>query len=200
MKHEPQHERLIKAFQSRHIHLRLHGARLPKNYTIAMRLPSHNDRTDQPKKPARKRRRVDPAMARKPRTATSSDDDSDAEVAVSSIQEEIIEEDHLDAANASEDDEDTATRMNNAYTGASNTIGSIHQRHWFVSLDRPNSGFRKARSGPDSGRWVGDWEPFYVRGRDHEHSIVTGRNADDIMADEGVKSFVGRKMWRPIME
>lgn len=143
---------------------------------------------------------MDPAMARKARRATSSDDDSDAEMAVSSIQEEIIEEDHLDAANASEDEEDTAMRMNNAYTGASNTIGSVHQRHWFISLDRPKSGFRKARSGPDSGRWVGDWEPFYVRGRDHEHSIVTGRNADDIMADEGVKSFVGRKMWRPIME
>ena len=106
-----------------------------------------------------------------------------------------------DAALASEaDDEDAAIRSNNAYTGATNTIGSVHQRHWFLSLDRANSGFRKARSGPDAGRWIGEGEPFVVLGREAERSVVTGRSADEVMADEGVEQFYGRKMWRPITE
>ncbi|PPJ54774.1 hypothetical protein CBER1_04044 [Cercospora berteroae] len=199
-KSEPQNERLIKAFQSRHIHLRLHGSRLPQNYTIALRLPSHNDRNTQPKRPVRKRRRLDPAKARKSSIATSSEDEPDTDAKVSSKQEEALEDDHLDAANASEDDGDAAIRANNAYTGATNTIGSVYQRHWFLTLDRPNSGFRKAKSGPDAGRWVGPWETFYVLGRENERSIVTGRLADEVMADEGVKKFIGRKMWRPITE
>ena len=199
-KSEPQNDRLIRAFQSRHIHLRLHGSRLPQNYTIALRLPSHNDRSIQPKRPVRKRRRLDPAKARKANVVTSSENESDTETKVSPKQEEALEDDHLDAANASEDDGDSAIRANNAYAGATNTIGSVHQRHWFLTLDRPNSGFSKAKTGPDAGRWVGPWKTFYVLGREHERSIVTGRLADEVMADEGVKKFIGRKMWRPITE
>ncbi|KAF2215988.1 hypothetical protein CERZMDRAFT_34855 [Cercospora zeae-maydis SCOH1-5] len=199
-RYEAQNERLIKAFQSRHIHLRLHGSRLPQGYTIALRLPSHNDRSSQPKKPARKRHRIAPAKTRKTDVTTTSEDESDKGPKVTSPQEEALEDDHIDAANASEDDGDATIRANNAYAGATNTIGSIHQRHWFVTLDRPNSGFRRIRSGPESGRWVGPWETFHVLGREHERSIVTGRLADEVMADEGVKKFVGRKMWRPITE
>lgn len=167
-----------------------------------MRLPSHNNRSAQPKKPARKRRRIEPAKARKASIETSSDDDYDTATTVRPAQEEALEEDHLDAANASEDEEDVSMRANNAYSGASNTIGSVHQRHWFVTLDRQNCGLRKARTGSEagSGRWIGEWEAFYVRGREHERSIVTGRNADEVMADEGVKMFIGRRMWRPITE
>jgi hypothetical protein len=128
-------------------------------------------------------------------------------------EEEAREDGRLRCANASganenaneNKDEDATMRANNAYPGASNTIGSVHQRHWFITLDRPRSGFRKARTTgggdpDDAGTWRGEWEAFYVRGREHEHSIVTGRRADDIMADEGVKGFRARKMWRPITE
>lgn len=101
---------------------------------------------------------------------------------------------------ASDEGEDATIRANNAYPGASNTIGSIHQRNWILTLDRKNSGFRRERSGTGRGRWVGGWEPFFVRGRDHERSVVTGRDADAVMADAGVERFVGRKMWRPILE
>jgi hypothetical protein len=94
------------------------------------------------------------------------------------------------------DDEDAMIRENNAYPGATNSIGSIHQRHWFLSLDRRRSGFTKATHGG----WVGPWEPFFIYGRDHERSVVTGRTADDVMEDEGAERFVGRKMWRPILE
>lgn len=171
-----------------------------------MRLPSHNHRGAQPRKPVRKRRRLDPSKARstKSNIATSSDEEETSNTEpkiITPTQEETLEDSHLDAAaDASEDDLDASIRTNNAYTGASNTIGSVHQRHWFVTLDRSNSGFRKARSGPEKGRWVGEWEAFYVRGREHERSIVTGRLADEVMVDEGVEKFVGRKMWRPIMQ
>jgi hypothetical protein len=106
-----------------------------------------------------------------------------------------------DAAVASEaEEEDAAIRSNNAYTGATNTIGSVHQRHWYLSLDRKNSGFHKARSGSDESRWVGERDTFLVLGKDVERSVVSGRLADEVMSDEGVNMFQGRKMWRAITE
>lgn len=119
------------------------------------------------------------------------------------------EDEATTAAAASDKDEDEAIRQSNAYPGASNTIGSIHQRHWFLTLDRQRSGFVKARTGPDKGRWarvreddgsLKGWETFIVRGREHERSVVSGRLAQDVMDDEGIKSYAGRKMWRPITE
>jgi hypothetical protein len=62
-----------------------------------------------------------------------------------------------------------------------------------VTLDRQYSGFHKARGGPDAGRWVGESDAFYVLGRNHERSVVTGRLADDVMKDERVERFVGRQ-------
>lgn len=44
------------------------------------------------------------------------------------------------------------------------------------------------------------FETFFVRGRDVERSVVTGRTADEVMADEGVEGFVGRKGWRAVLE
>lgn len=195
-------EKLFAGFRERHIRLRLHGKRLPPGYTIGLRLPSGNDANGQPKKPKHKRRRTDPATATRPEpTSTDSEGEQDQQALTPSADPEPQVEDDEDAGLASEsDNEDDIIRANNAYTGATNTIGSIHQRHWFLSLDRKNSGFRKARSGPDEGRWIDGWDPFYVLGRDHERSVVTGRLADDVMEDEGVKKFVGRKMWRPITE
>ena len=192
-------ERLFAAFQKRHIRLRLHGSRLPPDYTVSLRLPTNNYRSAQPGKPKRKRRRIDPAKAKKRTTELLTDSDSDdasfgeAEHTDNAISSGLEAE---QAALASEDEEDTAIRANNAYTGATNTIGSVHQRHWFLTLDRRNSGFRKA----SGGQWEGGWAPFFVMGREVETSVVTGRKADEVMEDEGVSKFVGRKMWRPIME
>lgn len=181
--------------------MRLHGTRLPHGYTIFLRLPSTNDTGKQPRKPARKRRRKVPDS--EPRQMDRNElNGSDKGETTSAIED-------IEAGVASDDDEDEMIRQNNAYPGASNTIGSIHQRHWFLGLDRSNSGFRKARSGPDEDRWVrttrqdgtlGGFEPFIVRGRDHETSVVTGRRSEDILGDEGITNFMGRKMWRPIIE
>lgn len=41
---------------------------------------------------------------------------------------------------------------------------------------------------------------FLVLGRDVERSIVTGRTAEEVMRDEGVEGFVGRKGWKGVVE
>jgi hypothetical protein len=107
--------------------------------------------------------------------------------------------------------EDDMVSRTNAYPGAENTIGSVHQRRWFLSLDRAGSGFVKSREGgrtvwvrgEESGKGEdGDrWRfPFVVRGSEHERSVVTGRLGDEILRDEGVTDFVHRKGWRPILD
>jgi hypothetical protein len=203
-------EKLVASFQDRHLRLRLHGTRLPKGYTISLRLPSANDRKVPPRKPHRKRRRLDPTkvVGSGPPSTDSENDNETSTTNTPGIEPVLSVANNIDtdveaqdAALASEaEDEDTAIRSNNAYTGATNTIGSVHQRHWFLSLDRKNSGYHKVRSGPDEGRWTAESEPFVVLGRDVERSVVSGRSADEVMTDQGVERFVGRKMWRPITE
>ena len=205
-------EKLFAGFQERHLRLRLRGTRLPQSYTISLRLPSANDRNTQPVKPRRKRRRLDPSkISRRGPPSTDSESESEA-VTTDTVEGEtrqsegdnsnagIEAEEAALASEAEAEDEDAAIRSNNAYTGSTNTIGSIHQRHWFLTLDRVNTGFHKARSGPDRGRWIGGREPFIVRGREVERSVVSGRSADEVMADADIKAFQGRKMWRPITE
>ena len=97
--------------------------------------------------------------------------------------------------------ENEEVRRTNAYPGATNDIGSIHQRRWYLSMDRYSSGFRllQMEKGSTAGRreWVrrkdGDtllgFEPFYVLGREVERSVLTGRNADEVMTDEKVEGF-----------
>ena len=192
-------ERLSKAFQSRHIHIRLHGSRLPSGYTIALRRSADDKIKPGSGRPTRKRRRADPTEAAslaKRRAAPITDSETEEDNA----EPASVDSTDVDIALASEDEEDATIRANNAYTGATNSIGSVHQRHWFLTLDRRYSGFHKARSGAEDGRWIGPWEPFYVRGREVERSVVTGRLAEDVMEDEGIQKFVGRKMWRPILE
>ncbi len=171
--------------------------------------PAHSstdsDNDEQPESctvsPVRPRWRNSPAT---PSTLNGGDED-----------ERIIE-----AANASEaEGEDQLTRLNNAYPGATNSIGSIHQRQWFLRLDQVNSGFVRAASGPSKGKWVrglspserredrehevqtiGGFDTFFVRGAEHERSVVTGRLSSEVFDDEGIEGFMGRKMWRPVLE
>lgn len=194
----PDNEKLIIAFQGRYIRLRLHGTRLPPNYTIGLRLPSSNDRgKQQPPAPSYKRRRKSSWKPEAPSPASTSSD----------VDFETATEDHETYAVASASDKEEAALIsqNNAYTGAENTIGSVHQRNWYLSLDRHNSGFVK-----EDGKWVrrptrGDGEPggfdaFFVLGSEVERSVVTGRLSKEIMEDEGIAGFRPRKMWRPVME
>ncbi|KAF9698747.1 hypothetical protein EKO04_003146 [Ascochyta lentis] len=203
-----ENEKLIEAFKSRHIRLRLHGTRLPKDYTITLRLPSNNDAY---KKPVARRRKSKPAArSRRPSHASDSDPDtaptlltdpqrtSTAKTATTLNIDIDVEDPDLDT----DTDEDALTRSQNAYPGSHNTIGSAHQRRWFLLLDRERSGFESAR-----GKWtrrllpsgeLGGFEPFVVRGRDVERSVVTGRLARDVERDEGCEGYVGRGGWKSI--
>ena len=112
------------------------------------------------------------------------------------------------------EDENEAIRLTNAYPGATNSIGSIHQRKWYLSMDRSLSGFVPIptpkdvnhhaktywiRGEKNDGRKTG-FERFHVLGRDVERSVVTGRLAADILRDEGVEGYVPRGMWRGVTE
>lgn len=184
----------------RKIRIRLHGTRLPKDYTLSIRLLTSENRHDQPAQPSRKRRRK-PSMPNETKHVTppTSDLEEDNEVteahpasmdaSASALEREIAEQ------------EDEEVRRTNAYPGATNDIGSIYQRRWFLSMDRYLSGFRPLRveKGSTGGRrqWVrrqdGErrlgYEPFFVMGREVERSVLTGRTADEVMADEGVEGF-----------
>lgn len=235
-----QQEKLHAAFQARRIRLRLHGARLPHNYVINLRLPRAEDAAGRARSlrgPTRKRRGGGGGSRKKaPEPVTSSDSEGepapepepelgpgigsgdggggdDEGVNLSAMERELRE---------LEDDE---VRRTNAYPGAINSIGSVHQRRWFLSLDREACGFVKRRvdgrviwekgddaslstpaatagsegnggDGSDGGRLT---FPFYVMGPEIERSVVTGRLAEDVLRDEGVVRFVRRKGWKPIL-
>lgn len=188
-------EKLIEAFQSRHIRLRLHGTRLPKDYTITLRLPSNNDHPSH--KPAVRRRKKKPvAQNRQPSHTSDSDSTPIASHTVNKDQNAEIDDLNTDS------EEDALTRAQNAYPGSTNSIGSVHQRRWFALLDRTSSGFEKS-----GGKWVrrlltdgemGGFDAFVVRGRDHERSVVTGRLAREVESDEGCVGYLGRGGWKSI--
>ncbi|KAI9810176.1 MAG: hypothetical protein M1827_006622 [Pycnora praestabilis] len=233
-------EKLQEAFRNRKIRIRLHGTRLPPNYTLSLRLPSFNNRFTQPKKPVRKRRRRTTPFTTstsKRETPPPSSAESGHDTRNQNYDQDIVPSTpgppsgpdgaSTIAAEVAEQ-EDEEVRLTNAYPGATNTIGSIHQRRWYLSLDRANSGFDRTRDKHGKVRWVRKavtdsysadngtnergvekdgaedellgFEPFFVRGRDHEVSVITGRSADNVMADEGVEGFVGRKGWKPVLE
>lgn len=183
-----ENEKLIDAFKSRYIRLRLHGVRLPKNYTITLRLPSANN-IEKPKSAQRRNRHSKSASAPLLTDSETEEEGREVEVGSDDAQEDI----DTDA------EEDAQTCLNNAYPGSTNSIGSVHQRAWFILLDRASSGFLQDRT---TGQWItmesgaGEgFEPFLVMGRDVERSVVTGRLAQEVESDEGVHGFVGRAGW-----
>ena len=97
-------------------------------------------------------------------------------------------------------------RQQNAYPGALNTINSIHQRKWFLSLDRSACGFRPTsefafgRRVWERGDDESGFETFYVQGRDVERSILTGRLAADVARDEGLMGYKPRGGWKGITD
>ncbi|KAJ0419340.1 DNA polymerase ligase-domain-containing protein [Aspergillus carlsbadensis] len=242
-------EKLRKAFQNHKINLRLHGTRLPKNYTIFLR----RDKTDfrAPATPAsissapKKRRRRRGAVEKKRVEPSTSDSDTDHEAASGVRESDEVHsssgkrkrgqdqehdnqdgvDDHAEHSDADADtntnadntqptpDSDYLIRLHNAYPGAVNDIGSVHQRRWFIGLDRVGCGFVPERQKDPSSRsmqrrWVrgldkrsGEltgFEPFYVRGPEVERSVVTGRVGGDVLRDEGVQGFVPRRGWRAV--
>lgn len=102
------------------------------------------------------------------------------------------------------------TRLENAYPGATNTFQSIHQRKWYLSMDRLASGFHAVRSretgtttwerGQRGDGCMTGFERFHVLGRDSETSVLTGRKAADVAKDEGLLGYKPRGGWRGVTE
>ncbi|KAK7413240.1 hypothetical protein QQX98_007899 [Neonectria punicea] len=215
------------AFQNRKIRLRLHGARLPDPYVLNLRLTKSEDavgRGRSTQTPRTRRRRRTQGGVPEPQPETSDDEDggnevtNDAEDVLSSTQRAGPAEQLSAMERETREIEDEHVRRTNAYPGAENTIGSVHQRRWYLSLDRRACGFTK-RGTKGHSQWeldqgqgiIHDDEetagvgsdclpfPFYVRGTDHERSVVTGRRGVDILRDEDVRNFVPRKGWIPVL-
>jgi len=157
----PSHsEKLHAAFAQRKIRLRLHGTRLPKDYTLGIWMARHNFRSTQPAQPRRRRRRRTPALQ-------TSDSESPGPPSPRMLKKDVRSlhrlatpppktecKDTLLTALASEEESETIRRTN-AYPGATNDIGSIHQRTWYLSLHRRSSGFSPIRDqATPSTRWV----------------------------------------------
>ncbi|KAL1874052.1 hypothetical protein Plec18167_005985 [Paecilomyces lecythidis] len=223
-------EKLREAFQNRKIRLRLNGTRLPPNYTITMRLTTQDNIVPGPARiPRKRRRRTAPSLPREPSSTPSRSPSPDyhrprtSSVAAAHVSEALLVDTSSDGKNGDDDagsvsasdeeDIDVKTRLTNAYPGAVNSVGSIHQRRWFITLDRLNSGFEPAaitnsgsgrkswaRKRDDDGQELLGFEPFYVHGPEVERSIVTGRLAKDVLKDEGVEGFIRRRGWKPVLE
>jgi hypothetical protein len=211
-----QQELLEEAFHNRKIRIQLHGAKLPETYVLNMRLTRMEDAEGRAKSrrgPSRKRRRIRLA---EPETSSESDHQTDEEEEDSVV----VRGKEIKGSNASARDtelqelEDAEVRRTNAYPGASNSIGSIHQRKWYLSLDREACGLQERREAgkttwqipcvPEPTCQTGNAMqrlrfPFHVRGVEHERSAVTARTGEDIMRDEGVGKFARRKGWVPVL-
>ncbi|EAW10292.1 uncharacterized protein ACLA_047610 [Aspergillus clavatus NRRL 1] len=205
-------EKLREAFKNGKIRLRLHGTRLPEDYTIILRLdknlPSQKPSATTPRK---RRRRTVHSTPKHAEPSTTSDSNSPSEDSRQAFHRKKADASPAGSHSDSDSTIDHQIRLNNAYPGATNTIGSIHQRRWFATFDRTNSGFvaespgkpgRKTwvrKRGVRTGRELGS-DAFYVRGPDVERSVVTGRLGRDVLEDESVEGFVSRRGWRAVLE
>lgn len=205
--------RITADFHERKIRLRLHGSRLPKNYTISLRLSSENDNEARARPITKKRRRRNrlpstktnrtPSTSRSPSPDTQTARPMPQAFVSENRHKEDVDEGHSASASDSES-ADAKTRLTNAYPGATNSVGSIHQRRWFMSLDRPNSGFfqdkieKTWKRAEGSGNLRG-FDAFHVRGPEAERSVVTGRTGNEVLEDENVTGFMPRRGWRPIL-
>ncbi|KAG5929611.1 hypothetical protein E4U42_005316 [Claviceps africana] len=234
--HECQQVLLARAFASRKIRIRLHGSRLPRTYVLNLRLTRSDDvegRAKNARSPLRKRR-TRKGRTRNQESSPIKDDDTDVQQDRDDDEDDandLIPKERDDSGAISRTErelrelEDAEVSRTNAYPGATNSIGSIHQRKWYLSLDRASSGFvpRRAKTGKVIWTTVADADagadtkkagihqdedrermqrlsfPFYVRGVECERSVVTGRRGDDVLRDEGVREFIHRKGWRPVL-
>ncbi|KAK4084574.1 uncharacterized protein Triagg1_1054 [Trichoderma aggressivum f. europaeum] len=219
------------AFQDRKIRLRLHGAKLPDPYVINLRLTKSEDaagryRGLKTRAAGTARRRRGRTTRVQPQERETSSSSSSSSSSFSSFSGEAGDDDGHVLDNeeprieANDDpslsqQQDAQVRLTNAYPGASNTIGSIHQRRWYLSLDRRACGFTEKRRRGRSSMWEppsiespsasepGSSRlsfPFYVRGPPFEQSVVTGRRGEDVLRDQGVTTFIPRKGWMPVMK
>lgn len=210
-------EKLDQAFRAGKIRLRLHGTRLPPDYTISLRLtkdkgPPALRPNPQAKATPQPSRRSSTATSNSPRrsnTPTGIDHQDPSARGTPPTDGADFDEDTFSTSAAPTAAEAaqilSAIRSLNAYPGSVNSINSIHQRWWFIALDKANCGFIRGKDADGKVTWTAKPAvtrrsyPFYVRGRDVETSVVTGRKAVDVLSDEGVVGFVPRGGWRAVL-
>ncbi|KAF6825281.1 hypothetical protein CMUS01_09895 [Colletotrichum musicola] len=211
-------ERLARAFGERKIRVRLWGSKLPRGYVLNLRLTKGEDLEGRRKsekslgRPARKRRRGGGKKEVYVETSEEEEDEEEEDVVLDpSSGAGEGEKGPTDVDRELRELEDEVVRQTNAYKGAENSVGSVHQRRWYLSLDREASGFvRKVVDGKrvwvlkDDGAEDDDESgrqrfPFYVGGPEIERSAVTGRSGEEVLRDEGVTGFVKRKGWKPVL-
>lgn len=188
-----------------------------------MRLTKIEDLAGRKRRPAKRRKRQQTTIRKAP-VETSSDssapEDGDEDQAEADLVPKGQEADNAEKVSAMDKEiremEDEEVRRRNAYTGAENTIGSVHQRKWYLSLDRDAVGYKRGEGGKMVFRATDATDnqkedlnggvkglrlsyPFYVKGVEDERSVVTGRRGADILRDEGVESYTGRKGWKPVL-
>jgi hypothetical protein len=89
------------------------------------------------------------------------------------------------------DEESETIRRTNAYPGATNDIGSVHQRKWYLSLDRHSSGFTPIRDNATASKqWVRRRDANGIF-RGFDKFCVLGR---DVQADWRATSFTTRAL------
>ncbi|UNI23460.1 hypothetical protein JDV02_009278 [Purpureocillium takamizusanense] len=193
---------LEEAFRSRKIRLRLHGSKLPDPYVVNLRLTKSEDafgRAKSLRTPSNRRRRGrtgeegTPRRAQKskqqqqqPETSDSEGDDddggSDDDAHVVPPGEEADPAAHVSALEREVRElEDEHVRRSNAYPGAHNSIGSIHQRKWYLSLDRRACGFVEWRRG----RGATIWEQQDEAGRGGTEGTETGEGGQERVVAAG---------------
>lgn len=191
------------------IRLRLHGTRLPQDYTVSLRLVRSNYTFSQLQNSSRKRRRK--RVRKKPASTSTSRPLSESSSPVP----------QTDASDKSQDDRNpsppiiSATHSDDGdeHSGAT-SITSTHQGRWYLSLDRIKSGFechtdtsnrriiwkrRKVINQEDGSERLLGFDPFFVRGPKAERSVVTGRLSSDVLKDEAIEGFKRRSGWRPVL-
>ncbi|KAG5950184.1 hypothetical protein E4U53_005408 [Claviceps sorghi] len=230
--HECQQALLARAFSSRKIRIRLHGSKLPGNYVLNLRLTRVDDEKGRAKNARGPTRKRNSRRRRDQESSSARDDSSDVQQNRDDDDDDeknLVPKERDDSGGISSTErelrelEDAEVSRTNAYPGATNSIGSIHQRKWYLSLDRTASGFvpRRAKTGKVIWTSAADADedtkragihqdddrkrmqrlsfPFYVRGVECERSVVTGRRGDDVLRDETVDGFIHRKGWRPVL-
>ena len=116
------------------------------------------------------------------------DPDEDAEAATGAEHAAVLPTDkdsaHLSAMERElRELEDADVRRTNAYPGAHNSVGSIHQRKWYLSFDRAASGLVERRV---KGRTVWGCPPLRL------HASPRRQHLDDTPGGSGLQGDGGR--------
>ncbi|KAH7027700.1 DNA polymerase ligase-domain-containing protein [Microdochium trichocladiopsis] len=204
-------EKLHRAFANRKIRLQLHGTRLPENYVLNLRLTRSEDaagrqrsRRSAGKAPRKRRRRGLPTASedKKVPIMTSSDEEEEGEEdgkhsgkqedkdeGEEDVDAPIVQADQHQGISALEKElrelEDEDVRRTNAYTGAQNSIGSVHQRRWYLSLDREACGFTRRYRGRHEGPGKNGKKVEWVRKETRDKGVEAETHGHQDERDDG---------------